>query len=43
MKKILVVEDDTINLKRGCFILDQKSYPVITAMSWGGMHGPFRT
>ena len=33
MKKILVVDDDAMNLKMACFILDQKSYPVITAMS----------
>ena len=33
MKKILVVDDDAMNLKMACFILDQKSYPVIAAMS----------
>ena len=33
MKKILVVDDDAMNLKMACFILGQKSYPVITAMS----------
>ncbi|MDD6632095.1 MAG: hypothetical protein PUE83_04390 [Lachnobacterium sp.] len=43
MKKILVVDDDAMNLKMACFILDKKSYPVITAMSGGGMHGLFRT
>ena len=43
MKKMLVVDDDAMKLKMSCFILDQKSYPVIAAMSGGGMHGLFRT